>query len=127
MALGPGRTAIVATRDDSRRVPRPKRDGIRALTLVDLADGRLLWTRRLTSLAGPSASFACASRTLYVLDGSEFTAYTLAAGAQAGQKRLPVTLGPGWVSGGWLVAGDVLIAQTADGGLAAVRFAFQAP
>lgn len=142
LGLGPDRTAIVAMRVAARQVARANRDDISALRLIDLASGRVLWTARLRAPVDSEASFGFTNRTLYVLSGSEFTAYSLRTGLQAGQMSLPVTfrgtrfdphgaLIAGPASGGAgpiagphraaLLSGNLLISQTAAGGLAAVQ------
>jgi outer membrane protein assembly factor BamB len=142
LGLGPDRTVIVATRNASPQASRANRAGIRALRLIDLANGRVLWTARLKSPVGSESSLGFTSRTLYLLSGSEFAAYSLRTGLREGLLSLPVTFRGTWVaplgvlipapdSGGpeliagprpgTILAGSLLISQTAEGGLAAVQ------
>jgi len=142
VGLGPDRTAIVATRDESPQAARANWNGIRALRLIDLAHGRVLWTVRPTSVAGSDASLVFTRRAVYLLSGSTLTAYSLRSGRQEGQTSLPVTfrinwmdpfdvLIPGPVSTGAgvivgpergpILTGDLLISETEEGGLTAVQ------
>jgi outer membrane protein assembly factor BamB len=144
VGLGPDRTAIVATRDESPQAGRAKRDGLRTLRLIDLANGHVLWTARLSPSVGSESTLSFTSHSLYLLSGSELTAYWLRTGLREGQMSLPVTFRGTWAdplgviipapasSGPELIAGphlgalltrNLLISQTADGGLAAVRTA----
>jgi hypothetical protein len=82
LGLGPGRTAVLAESDSDDRV-------IRSLHVIDLTDGRLLWT---TPVRHPLERVAVGvtHRMLYELNGSELTAYSLRSGAAIGHMSLPV-------------------------------------
>jgi outer membrane protein assembly factor BamB len=134
LGLGPGRTAVLAE-------SYPDDRALRSLHVIDLTDGRLLWT---TPVRHPldRVTVGVTHRMLYELNGSELTAYSLRSGAAIGHLSLPVTfagdapglnaeLVPGrakdpaeLIAGSQheaLLANGLLVARTRGSGLAAIR------
>jgi outer membrane protein assembly factor BamB len=138
-------TAFVGARNTSAPPLGASLGGIRTVAHLDLRTGRVLWTIHLGRLTSPADFFVTDDQNLYLVSGSQLTAYGLKTGlrewrttftanlfdngknAYLGNPALVAAASPSVTGGivgpssGPFVISGLLISITAAGGLAAIR------